>query len=125
MFEGVFLTEEQVQRYEEMYHSKGKSSNPPFLSWKVVKVAYLQTEEDAVEAVPASHTPWNIEKRKTRSGRKVPSTQYLRSGRTYWTPLRLLAKSIKVQSYHKGNSWAGENTLEKVNVTIIMACFLF
>ena len=29
-------------------------------------------EEEVVEAVLASHTPQNVEKRKTRSGRKVP-----------------------------------------------------
>ena len=36
-FEGVFLTEEQVQRCEEMYLNKVKSSNPLYLSWKALK----------------------------------------------------------------------------------------
>ena len=71
-FEGVFLTEEQVKRCEEMFLAKVKSSNPIFLAWKALKVASLPTEEEAVEVVLASHTPRNIEKRKARSGRKVP-----------------------------------------------------
>ena len=71
-FEGVFFTEQQVQRCEEMFLSKVKSSNPLFLAWKALKVASLPTEEEAVESVLASHTPKNIEKRKARSGRKVP-----------------------------------------------------
>ena len=72
MFEGVFLTEEQVQRCEEMYLNKVKSSNPLHLSWKALKEGSMGMEEKAVEAVIATPTPKNIEKRKTRSGRKVP-----------------------------------------------------
>ena len=49
-----------------------KSSSPIFLAWKALKVASLPTEEEVVEVVLASHTPRNIEKRKARSGRKVP-----------------------------------------------------
>lgn len=36
-FEGVFHTEEQVQRCEEMYLNKVKSSNPLYISWKALK----------------------------------------------------------------------------------------
>ena len=44
-FEGVFLTEEQVKRCEEMFLAKVKSSSPIFLAWKALKVASLPTQE--------------------------------------------------------------------------------
>ena len=49
-----------------MYLNKVKSSNPLYLSWKALKEGSMKMEEEAVEAVLASHTPKNIEKRKTR-----------------------------------------------------------
>ena len=71
-FEAVFMTEPQVKKCEDMFSRKVKSSNPIFLAWKALKMASLPTEEEAVQAVLESHTPKNIEKKKTRSGRKVP-----------------------------------------------------
>ena len=50
----------------------GNEENLPNQSPQALKVASLPTEEEAVEVVLASHTPRNIEKRKARSGRKVP-----------------------------------------------------
>ena len=55
-----------------MFLAQVKSSSPIFLAWKALKVASLPTEEEVVEVVLASHTPRNIEKRKAKSGRKVP-----------------------------------------------------
>ena len=71
-FEAVFLTEEQVKKCEEMFNTQVESSSPIYLAWKALKVASLPTEEEVLEVVLASHSPKNIEKRKARSGRKVP-----------------------------------------------------
>ena len=48
----------------------------------------MPTEEEAVEAVLPSHTPRNIEKRKARSGRKVPD------GPQHFNPISLEWKDI-------------------------------
>ena len=71
-FEAVFLTEEQVKKCEEMFNTQVESSSPIYLAWKALKVASLPTKEEVLEVVLASHSPKNIEKRKARSGRKVP-----------------------------------------------------
>ena len=46
-----------MQRCEEMYLNKVKSSNPLYLSWKALKEGSMKMEEEVVEAVLASHTP--------------------------------------------------------------------
>ena len=71
-FEAVFFTEEQVKKCEEIFNAHLKSSSPIYLAWKALKVASLPTEEEVLEVVLASQSPKNIEKRKARSGRKVP-----------------------------------------------------
>ena len=55
-----------------MFNTQVESSSPIYLAWKALKVASLPTEEEVLEVVLASHSPKNIEKRKARSGRKVP-----------------------------------------------------
>ena len=59
-FEGVFLSEEQVIKYEDMFSRGVKSSNPFFLAWKAFKAASLPTEKEALDSVLGSHTPKNI-----------------------------------------------------------------
>ena len=79
-FEAVFLTKEQVEKCEQMYRDRVKSSNGIYLAWKALKVATLPTEAEAVDSVLESHSPNNIQKRKAPSGRKVPT------GMARWDP---------------------------------------
>ena len=69
-FEAVFMMEQQLDKCEDMFERKVKSSNPLFHAWKVLKSACLPTKEMALERVIQSHTPQNIQKRKAKSGRK-------------------------------------------------------
>ena len=71
-FEGVFLLEEQVIKYKDMFLRGVMSSNPFSLAWKAFKAVSLPTENETLDSVLSCHKPKNIPKRKAHRGRKVP-----------------------------------------------------
>ena len=76
-----------MQRCEEIYLNKVKSSKPLYLSWKALKEGSMKMKGEAMEGVFASHTPRKCRK-KEKKVREEGSrqawgilTQYLRNGR--------------------------------------------
>ena len=102
-FEGVFLSEEQVIKYKDMFLRGVKSSNPFFLAWKAFKAASLPTEKETLDSVPGSHTPKTFLRGKPMGvGRfqrePVNLIPHQRNGGISWTLPKKLSHQLRKQN---------------------------
>ena len=75
-FEAIFLTEDQKNMFEKMFHDKKlDNKNTLFQSWLPMKLATLPSEVQALDAVIESRSPKDIPQRKKRTNRGLPVGQ--------------------------------------------------
>ena len=71
-FQVVFLSNNIVKKYEEIWKSHGTDSDPLYTAWLALKRTTIPCSTETVDTVLRKHTPKDVPRRAKKRGRSVP-----------------------------------------------------